>query len=298
MATSNLPEFLTTHELAALLRVKERKVYELAASGEIPCRRVTGKLLFPRVEIEAWITRHSGGSPDPIHQIARPNVVAGSHDPLLEWALRESRSGLAALMDGSLDGLRRLQQGQAIAGGIHIIESETGGWNQNHIEQFLKNEPVVVFEWAWREQGLLVAAGNPLGIHRLADMPGHRFMPRQPEAGTYVLFKELLRQAGINTTDLTLVQPPARSQADMALAVAEGKADGGIGLACMAHQFKLNFVPLMRERFDVVVFRSAYFEEPFQHLLAFCRSEAFAVHAKDLGGYDISGFGKIHFNGP
>jgi excisionase family DNA binding protein len=298
VATSNLPEFLTTHELAALLRVKERKVYELAAAGEIPCRRVTGKLLFPRLEIESWIAGHTGGGPDPIRQFARPNVVAGSHDPLLEWALRESRSGLAALMDGSLDGLRRLQQGEAIAGGVHIIESKTGGWNRSHIEQFLKNEAVVVFEWAWRDQGMLVAAGNPFGVRRLADMKGRRFMPRQTEAGTYVLFEELLKQAGMSTSDLVLVQPPARSQADMALAVAEGKADGGIGLACMAHQFKVEFVPLMRERFDLVVFRRAYFEEPFQRLLAFCRSQAFAAHAAELGGYDISGFGTIQFNGP
>lgn len=297
MPSSNLPEFLTTHELATLLRVKERKVYELAASGEIPCSRVTGKLLFPRAEIETWIAGHGRG-PSNARQAVRPNVFVGSHDPLLEWALRESRSGLAAFMDGSLDGLQRLQRGEAIAGGAHIMESNTGEWNRAHVEQYLKNEPVVVFEWAWREQGLLVAAGNPLEIHRLADMKGHRFMPRQVEAGTYVLFEALLGQVGLNTTDLTLVQPPARSQADMALAVAEAKADGGIGLACMAHQFKLDFVPLMRERFDVVVFRRAYFDEPFQRLLAFCRGDAFAAHAKELGGYDIRGFGRVHYNGP
>ena len=288
---------MTTHELAALLRVKERKVYELVASGEIPCSRVTGKLLFPRAQIETWIAEHGGGPPT-ARQAARPNVVVGSHDPLLEWALRESRSGLAAFMDGSFDGLRRLQRGEAIAGGVHIMESDTGEWNRAHVEQFLKDEPVVVFEWAWREQGLLVAPGNPLAIRRLTDLKGRRFMPRQPEAGTYVLFETLRQQAHMAESDLKLIQPPARSQTDIALAVSEGKADGGIGLACMARQFKLDFMPLMRERFDVVVFRRAYFDEPFQRLHAFCRGEAFAAHAKERGGYDIAGFGRIHYNGP
>lgn len=297
MPSSNLPEFLTTHELAALLRVKERKIYELAASGEIPCNRVTGKLLFPRVEIETWIAGHEGG-PTTARQAARPNVFVGSHDPLIDWTLRESGSGLAAFMDGSLDGLRRLQRGEAIAGGVHIMESDTGEWNRAHVEEYLKNEPVVVFEWAWREQGLLVAAGNPLGIRNLADLKGRRFMPRQPEAGTYILFETLRWQARMADTDFKLSQPPARSQTDIALAIAEGKADGGIGLACMARQFKLDFVPLVRERFDIVVFRRAYFDEPFQRLLAFCRGDAFAAHARELGGYDIAGFGRIHYNGP
>ena len=92
-------EYLTTRELAALLRIKERKVYDLAASGTVPCSKAMGKLLFPRTEIEAWIAagRHRPESRQDIRRgsaprssFVRPNVVLGSHDPLLEWALRES----------------------------------------------------------------------------------------------------------------------------------------------------------------------------------------------------------------
>ncbi len=76
--------FLTTKELAKLLRVKERKVYDLAAAGSIPCRRVTGKLLFPRAEIESWLRGDGAG----LVQESLPPIVAGSHDTLLDWALR------------------------------------------------------------------------------------------------------------------------------------------------------------------------------------------------------------------
>ncbi|PKP63893.1 MAG: excisionase, partial [Alphaproteobacteria bacterium HGW-Alphaproteobacteria-8] len=103
------PEFLTTREMAARLRVRERKIYEMAAAAEIPHRRLTGKLLFPRAEIDAWL---AGG----VQKAASPGaaaVVAGSHDPLLDWAIRESGSGLATRFDGSLDGLARLAAGEA-----------------------------------------------------------------------------------------------------------------------------------------------------------------------------------------
>lgn len=292
--SSSGPEFLTTHELAALLRVKQRKVYDLAAAGEIPFRRVTGKLLFPRAEVEAWIERHRAG---PVVE-GRPNVVVGSHDLLLEWALRESQSGLAAFLDGSLDGLERLRRGEAIAGGLHVVEPERGDFNRAHVEAALGQEPVVLLEWAWREQGLIVAAGNPLGIVTVADLRGRRFVPRQPASGTHVLLERLLSAADMRQTDLDLIEPPARTQTDTALAVARGKADAGLGLACAARQFQLGFVPLARERYDLVVYRRAYFEPPFQRLLAFCRTGAFRARADELGGYDPAGLGRVHFNGP
>src|SRR5215467_14261896 len=102
-----MSEFLTTKELAALLRVKERKIYELVASGSLPVRRVTGKLLFAREEIDQLLG--SAGKPAVSEaaapavelQLALPLVIAGGHDPLLEWALRESRSGIAAFLDGA-----------------------------------------------------------------------------------------------------------------------------------------------------------------------------------------------------
>lgn len=296
MATD--PEFLTTRELAALLRVKERKIYELAASGEVPCRKLTGKLLFPRGEIEAWLG--GGGAQHATAALAaRPNVVVGSHDPLLEWALRESGSGLAAFLDGSLDGLRRLAQGEAVAGGLHVVESDDGAqFNLRHVTEALGGEPVVVLEWAWRQQGLILPADNPLDIQRLADLRGRRFMPRQKEAGTHVLLQRLAAGEGVALQELGLVEPPARSQTDVALAVANGKADAGLGLACAAAQLRLAFVPLTRERYDLVVYRRAYFEPPFQRLLTFCGSREFIEHAAELGGYDLSGFGQVHFNGP
>ena len=291
------PEYLTVRELAELLRVKERKVYSLAATGEIPCSRATGKLIFPRAGIESWMATHSSGG-QAVPRPEPPAVFAGSHDPLLDWALRESRSGLASFFDGSLDGLGRLAQGEALAAGLHVFDAETGNWNRPAVVDALGSAPVVLLEWAWRERGLVVAPGNPKRIAAIEDLAGLTVMPRQPEAGSQVLLENLMARAGLPVDRVSLLDPPARSEADVALAVSEGKADAGLGLASLARQYRLDFVPLMRERFDIAVFRRGYFEASFQRLVAFCAGPAFEARAADLGGYDLSGFATVHYNAP
>ncbi|MDJ0931215.1 helix-turn-helix domain-containing protein [Breoghania sp.] len=108
--TSPPPSYLATREMAELLRVKERKVYELISTGAVPYSRATGKLLFPREAVLAWIESTGGGEGHAGGAEERPNVLLGSHDPLLEWALRESCSGLAAFYDGSFDGIERFAE--------------------------------------------------------------------------------------------------------------------------------------------------------------------------------------------
>jgi excisionase family DNA binding protein len=293
-----MPEFLTTREVAELLRIKERKVYELVAENAIPVSRVTGKLLFPRVMVEAWVWRHAEYRGGIEGLEPRPPVVAGSHDPLLEWSLRESGSELAAFFDGSLDGLARLAAGKAIAAGLHVYEPAAKDWNREHVARALPGAPVVLLEWAWRSQGLVVAPGNPRGIEGLQDLAGLTLIPRQQQSGSHLLLDHLLSEAGLERRQLQLLDPPARSEADVALAVAAGKADAGLAVETVARQFRLGFVPLFRERYDLAIWRREVFERPLQQLLAFCRGQAFATRATELGGYDVAGLGTVHHNGP
>ena len=294
MTPSN-SEFLTTREIAELLRVKERKVYELASTGEIPCSRATGKLLFPRQAVEAWIARRSSGSlPSP--GIQRPNVLLGSHDPLLEWALRESRCGLATFLDGSLDGIERFANGEGVATGLHVYAPDADAWNVPLVRDRFAQDGVVLVEFAWRDRGLIVAPTDRAAVRRLEDLRGRRVVPRQPEAGSQVLLAQLLERHGIAPSELALTAP-ARSEADAALAVLDDKADAAFGLRCLARQYQLGFVPLVRERFDLLVDRRAWFEPPLQRLADFCRSAVFATKAAELPGYDVAGLGRVHFNG-
>lgn len=293
--------YLTTKELADLLRVKERKVYELAAANEVPFTKVTGKLLFPRHLVEAWLARHTEAPGDPTAPPDPPQVAVGSHDPLLDWAIRDSRSGLATFFDGSLDGLDRFARREALFAGLHIAEPEnadgTQGWNRALVAARFPALPVVLVEWARRERGLIVAAGNPLGIDSMAALKGRRIVPRQAEAGTQHLYGQLAAASGVSDDDVAFAAP-ARSETDVASAVLNGRADAGLGIACVAREYGLGFVPLMQERFDLLVWRRAWFEPAFQRLFGFGLTPAFREKAEELGGYDVSGFGRVHFNGP
>jgi excisionase family DNA binding protein len=289
-------EYLTTRELAELLRIKERKVYDLAASGEIPCSRAMGKLLFPRRAVDAWLVGGGSGFDTPPARQA-PAVFLGSHDPLLEWALRESRCGLATFFDGSLDGLQRFENGEGIVTGLHLFDPTTGDWNVPIVRRRFADRPVVLVEWAWRRRGFVVADHDRDGIRRVEDLRGLRVVPRQPEAGCQGLLEHLLREAGVAETEIAFTAP-ARTESEAALAVFEGKADVAFGLESLAAQYRLAFVSVTDERFDLLVDRRSWFEPPFQTLLDFCRSAPFRARLAEIRGYDATAFGRVHFNGP
>lgn len=286
---SDAPEFLTVPELADLLRIKERKVYDLAASGDVPCTRATGKLLFPRAEVRVWIEKSSAGG-----HVPRPRVVLGSHDPLLDWAIRASGCGLASLVDGSLDGLRRFGLGEGAAAGLHVFSPDSDDWNIPQVAEACAGRDVVLIAFARRARGLVMRRG--LGLGGLADLAGHRFVPRQAGSGSDVLWHHLAAQAGLDLAALTLTEV-ARTETEAVQAVARGEAEATLGLASVARDFGLQLLPLVQERFDLLVDRRAFFEPPLQELMRFCRTDAFAAQAARMGGYDISDLGAVRWNG-
>ncbi len=219
---------MTTREVAGYLRIKERKVYDLLRGKRIPSTRVTGKWLFPKHLIDQWV---ADGTEFPDRAMpSPPPVLAGSHDPLLEWSLNESGCGLALMPGGSLDGLERLAAGEAVICGLHVFDPESGDYNRAVVERTFKGLDVVLIEWAWREQGLVVAQGNPLGIATVADLKAKkaRVVARQPQAGAQILFRYLVEEAGLDIAGLDILDHPAMSETDLGLAVLEDKADAAI----------------------------------------------------------------------
>jgi putative molybdopterin biosynthesis protein len=288
-------EYLTTKELAELLRITERKVYDLAASGQVPCSRAMGKLLFPRREIDSWLARGRTGSAG-APAMRRENVLLGSHEPLLEWSLRESACGLATLLDGSVDGLDRFERGEGVASGLHLPDAAGDGWNTGSVRERFAQQPVALLEFAWRARGLIVAPGRESELADITALEGRRVVPRQKAAGSQVLLERLMTEAGL-ATDAVVWTDTARTESDAALAVLEGKAEAALGLGAVADQLRLGFVPVVRERFDILVDRRAWFEPSLQRLFNFFSSDKFQTRARQMAGYDTDGLGKVRFNG-
>lgn len=296
-----MAEYLTTRELAAMLRVKERKVYDLVAAGTLPVHRVTGKLLFPKVEIEEWILTSGAAAKPGLNQQKKASpdaaVIVGGHDPLLEWALRASHSGIASFMDGAVDGLQRWSDRHYLAVGLHIPEPG-GGWNVASVSSAYGDQPVVLIEWAKRKRGLIYRADPGRAIDSLKAIGKLRFQSRQAESGSELVLAHLLEREGLKRTALNCVDAVERSEMDLAMAIASGKADVGLGIEASARQFQLEFKELIEERFDLLIWQKAYFDPAFQKLIRFCTGDEFKTRARELGGYDIAGFGTVHFNGP
>jgi excisionase family DNA binding protein len=290
-------QLLTTSEAATYLRIKERKLYELVAQGEIPCTKVTGKWLFPRGDLDRWLlagmARPYGVVPaDP------PPIVGGSHDPLLQWALAESRAGLAMLPEGSEVGYRRFLKGEVLAAAIHFHTLDAAEADANIA--VVSAEPMlydgVLIAFAKREQGLIVAAGNPLGLRGLVDVTSRsaRLAQRPEGAGAQQLLWALMKRDGISERALrpALVAPTGP---DIAQAIRAEHADCGIATRAVATAADLDFVPLVTENFDLLMRQRDSYRPPLLTFLELLRLPILAARAAELGGLDVSDAGKVRW---
>ena len=288
-----MPELLTTEEAAAYLRLSERKLYELVANAAVPCSKVTGRWLFPKAELDRWVT--AGLATRPTH--AAPPILGGSHDPLLEWALRESGSELANLPEGSKAGLDRLTRREVLAAAIHMHRSD-GDEETANIDA-VAHAPglhdAVVIAFARREQGLLVAPGNPLALADITSVVKRRarIALRPAGAGAQLLLLALLNKAGLSADALNPIKPPCPTGPDIGQAVRSSRADCGIATRSVANASGLDFVPLTWERFDLVLRQRDYFLPHAQNLFGFMCTRTFAERAAELGGYDVTAAGQV-----
>jgi excisionase family DNA binding protein len=294
MHIEGMKTYLSTDEAADYLGIKERKLYELVANGAVPCSKVTGKWLFPRAALDRWIEAGMA-QPFGFAAVAPPAIVGGSHDPLLEWALRRSQSGLALLAVGSEAGLAKLTANEVAVAAIHIHRLDEDDANLAAVEAVQMLADAVVVAFARREAGLIVAPGHPLALKSLGDAVARRarFGLRQEGAGAQLLLSKLLAGSALTMDALAATAEPFATGEDLAFAVKAGDVDCGIATRAVADAKGLWFVPLAWERFDLVMRRRTYFEPGIQALLGLMRSEEFLRHAEQLGGFDAHEAGAI-----
>lgn len=290
-------QLLTTAEASDYLRIKERKLYELVAEQAIPCTKVTGKWLFPRADLDRWLL---AGMARPMGVIAAdpPPIVGGSHDPLLQWALAESRAGLAILPEGSEAGYRRFLRGEVTAVAIHFhdLEDPLADANIAVVSQEPTLYDAVLIHFCARDQGILVARGNPLGLASLSDVMrvGARVAVRPEGAGAQQLLLALLKRDGLSERSLgqTVLAPTGP---DIAQAIRGGHADCGIATRAVAAAAGVDFLHLMTERFDLLMRQRDSYRPPLQTLRRLIETPLMAQRAAELGGLDVSQAGRVRW---
>ncbi len=294
----NMQIYLNTEDAAVYLGIKERKLYELVAHGAVPCSKVTGKWLFPRAALDRWVEAGLA-HPEGFTPASPPAIIGGSHDPLLEWAMRRSGSGLALLSEGSSAGLAKLDRNEIAMAAIHMhLSGDDVEANIEAVRDTTRLSDAVVMAFARREQGLLTATGNPLGLSSIRQVAERkaRLGFRQGGAGAQLL---LIRLAAFEMIDMTIFNPAAEpfpTGQDLAFAIRAGEIDCGIATRAVATANRLEFAPLAWERFDLVLRRRTYFEPGPQKLFALMRSAEFGRHAELLGGYDVTDASIVRLN--
>ncbi len=227
-------------------------------------------------------------------------VIIGSHDNTLDLLADEirrkgSRLRISSANVGSLGGLIALRKGSCHMAGSHLLDAETGEYNLSYIRRYLKGLRVSVFHLVRREQGLIVPRGNPQNIKGIEDLPGSRlrFVNRQPGSGTRVLFDYKLRQLETDPSTIRGYDHEEFTHMAVAVDILSQIADCGMGIFAAAKALNLDFIPIEREQYDLVVPSSVVGEPRIQGLLEVVRSSHFRRRVRSLGGYDPSRSGGL-----
>ena len=262
--------------------------------------RADGLLVIP-TEVEG---HHAGDEVDisllrSLPEIEGTVVAIGSHDPILDLAAselrtRDPRVTLASSNVGSLGGLIALRDGLCHLAGSHLLEPETGEYTIPYVEQMLAGRDIAIVRLVHRQQGLIVATGNPLNLGGISDLarPGLRYVNRQRGAGTRVLLDYELQRAGIDATALSGYSREEPTHLAVAAAISADRADCGLGVLAAARAFGLDFVPVAQEPYDLVLERRAAESERLAPLWALMETVEFRGAVETLGGYDTSEMGR------
>jgi len=227
---------------------------------------------------------------------APANVIAMvSHDLALELLAAESEAGtlVAPVVTGSLDGLIGVRQGLADVAGCHLLDADTGEYNIPYARHLFPDTDTVIVTLAHREQGLIVAPGNPHKLGSISDI-GDRdvvLVNRNPGSGTRLWLDRMLKAEGMAAGSVRGYASWVDTHTDAAALVASGKADVAVGISAAAERYQLDFVPLFRERYDLVMKREFYETEEAARLLDLLHARAFRRSVERIRGYDAGAMG-------
>jgi putative molybdopterin biosynthesis protein len=233
------------------------------------------------------------------HEIEKTIVVIGSHDltiDLLAQHLAE-KEGAWRLMSanvGSLGGLVALRRGESHLGGSHLLDPETGVYNESYVRRYLPGQEVVLVTLVGREQGWIVPSGNPKGLVDWADAanPDIQIVNRQRGAGTRVLLDYELGKLDIAPAQVRGYEREEYTHLAVAAAVASGVADAGLGIRAAARALGLDFVPLAHEQYQLVIPQAHYDGVLLRPLLDLLHDDRFKTAVANLPGYDVTPMGQ------
>ncbi len=234
-----------------------------------------------------------------VDEIKNSIVIIGSHDLTLDILADEVKANkphinISSAHVGSLGGLMALKRNEAHIAGTHLLDEDTGEYNVSYIKKILTDRRIILINLVYRQQGLIVAKGNPKGIKGLSDLVEKRlsYCNRQRGAGTRILFDYELKRLGLSSDEIIGYDREVYTHLAVASAVATGIADAGLGIFASAKALNLDFIPIAEERYDLAIPEEFISVEGIKIVLETISSDKFKGVVQSLGGYDTRDTGK------
>ena len=258
------------------------------------------------VEVPQGLEGYEAGSEvnvrllSPIQKLQNTLVVIGSHDPLLDELgdmlhLENPELYMSSSHVGSMGGIMAIRRGEAHAAGCHLLDTNDGTYNRSFIRKYFPKGGVRLISCVGRQQGLMVAKGNPLNIQKFADIAGKgvRYVNRQKGSGTRILTDYLCKQENLDTAAIYGYDREELTHTSVAAQIGSGSADAGMGVYSAAKLYDLDFIPICVEEYDLMIPDHAWDTPMVRELLTILKSDAFREKILSLGGYTVDNPGEI-----
>ena len=236
----------------------------------------------------------------PMEKLRNTVVVIGSHDPLLDELgdmlhVAVGDVYMSSSHVGSMGGIMAIRRGEAHAAGCHLLDTATGEYNRCFIKKYFPKGGVKLVSCVGRQQGLMVAKGNPLDIQKFADIAkeGIRYVNRQKGSGTRILTDYLCSQEDLDTAAIYGYDREELTHTSVAAQIVSGSADAGMGIYSAAKLYDLDFIPICIEEYDLIIPDHAWDTPQVQQMIGVLKSEEFKNKILSLGGYTVENPGEI-----
>ena len=236
----------------------------------------------------------------PEEKLKNTVVVIGSHDPLLDELgdmlhIADRNGYMASSHVGSMGGIMAIRRGEAHAAGCHLLDTATGEYNRSFIKKYFPMGGVKLVSCVGRQQGLMVAKGNPLNIEKFSDIAkeGTRYVNRQKGSGTRILTDYLCKQDDLDVAAIYGYDREELTHTSVAAQIVSGSADAGMGIYSAAKLYDLDFIPICIEEYDLIIPDHAWETAQVQQMLETLRSDAFKEKILAMGGYTVENPGEI-----
>jgi len=297
---------LTAAEAAKILKVSKYTLYELVKRGEIPAHHIGRQLRIDPAVLDNYLRGNLGVTNTTPSTVPAPIPASpafrfiGSHDPTVELLfefLKHTPLPVESSLSfrGSMDGLIALYREEADITGIHLWDDVSRDYNTPFVKHVIPGEPVCLINLVQREQGFIVAPGNPFNLRSWEDITieGLNFINRQKGSGTRLRLDAYLRSAKISPGEILGYEHEETTHSGIACRIANGQADVGVGVKAAAQRLGLDFIPLFQERYDLVCLGKTTKTPAWQQLISILKSPGFLQAINQLNGYDTSLTGKI-----